>query len=324
MHTTSSCQVDPDVAKVPVTVTVKNVPSGLTADVTGPTTASATSVDADLVLQLAPRSNELLAWLVDAQQQHVSKLVRIPPFTPQAAQSFTIDFATMGADPDHLPLTLSGATPQTLITGVSTATGEYTFSSELGSTYAVLPATLRRAGDRTVIEVLTKDGTGRVELVTPAPVTLDLLPNLAGAGFVANGDTPRPMWTVPALPATRGQARVLMTASTAGSPATPGRRWQVFLARARTGSATSATYTLPDLNTLIPGLPMDVALPGRTKISWSIQADDLTTQADSSTIQVGTSVSGTGGQYCGNTVIEAPETCDPPDGSTCSDTCTSM
>jgi hypothetical protein len=293
VHTTTSCHVDPDAEKVSVTVAVKNIPDGLNAAVTGPTTASTTGVDADLVLDLAPRVNELLAGLVDNQLENVQKLVRIPPFTPQAGQSFTIDFATMGTDPDQLPLTVSGATPDAMTAGVSTTTGEYTFPSGPGSTYAALPVALRRAGDRHVVQVLAGSAFGRADQVTPGPVTLDLLPALSGADFATTDpDMPWPMWTVPALPAPRGQARLIMIASTAGSP---GRRLQVFLARARLGGATSASYTLPDLGALIPGLPKDVALPGRTRISWSIQADDITTLPDGSTIQVGTSASGSSG-----------------------------
>jgi hypothetical protein len=327
LHTTTSCHVDPVLEKVPVTVTVtvKNVPTGSSAIVEGPSTASTVGGDADVVLQLAPRPSELFAWLIGSQVANPTKLVRIPPFTPQAGQAFTIDFATMGADPDYHPLTINGATAYAVIPGVATETGLYTFGSELGSTYPVLPAGLRRAGERTVVDVLTDNGNARAELVTPGPVTLDMLPGLAGAGFVTTSDdTPRPTWTVPALPPTRGEARLLMLASTASAPGIPGRRWQVFLTRARIGDANSVTYALPDLGALIPGLPTDIALPGRARISWSIQFDEFTTQADSSTIQVGTSAAGNGGRYCGDGAIEAPETCDPPDGSTCSDTCTPL
>jgi hypothetical protein len=325
LHTTSSCQVDPAPAKVPVTVKLRNIPTGMTGVVTGPTTTSARGSDGDVVLQLAPTSNELFAWLYDAQMR-ASKMVRIPPFVPQAAQSFTIDF-TAGADLDHLPLTVGPTPPEAVLAGVTTATGEYDITSGApGSTYAVPPAALRRPGDRILVEVFGDPAinqTARAELVTPGPLTINLLPALTGATVSATtGAAPVPTWTLPALPATRSQARVLMVASTSRASDGVNRRWQVFLARARLAGMASLSYTLPDFAAL-PGFPSDLALLGRNQLDWTATADDITTQADGSTILVTSSTQGKTGEYCGNGTTEPPETCDPPNGTTCSNTCTS-
>jgi hypothetical protein len=87
------------------------------------------------------------------------------------------------------------------------------------------------------------------------------------------------------------------------------------------GAASSFTYGLPDVSDL-EGFDDTFHLLERAPISVGVSRIDTTsrTYVDGRVSQ-SASKSTTLGEYCGDGVQQAGETCDPPNGTTCSYTC---
>jgi len=305
-----------------VTVQVQNVPAGGVAVVAGPggvrqlTALPSTSLD----LELARGQSEVVAWL-ETSSLVISKIVRVPPFTLDAAHSVTIDFATQGAAPDRLPLTVRPGPALYTVETVVTPLGSYELAQPLSpTTYLALPAALRLPGDRSRVTVFGGLRDVTVTSASPGPLVVDLPPELAAVGFGAPGAAPRPEWSLGALPPTG----TTLTLSVETRTRDQLRAWAIQPSASWLAFAPSLLFDLPDAGPALAGLHADLGLLARTKVTWAAAAVSTATGADGAEVILRSAFAGDTGHYCGNHAIEPPETCDPPDGTTCSADCTAM
>jgi hypothetical protein len=86
------------------------------------------------------------------------------------------------------------------------------------------------------------------------------------------------------------------------------------------GAAAAVQYVFPDLST-VAGFTSDFQLFDRTPIQWNWGRTELNGMAGDGRISRTEFANGTTGVYCGNGIVEPPETCEPPGTATCSATC---
>jgi hypothetical protein len=265
------------------------------------------------------------------------QVVRIPTFDLEVNQAVTADFAAQGVTLESHPLSVVTAAGETasLSTAVITRTGSYFLGpTPLPATspmFQILPASSRQPDDLFSVSVTaTMAGATTVSrfetLRSKVPQTLmfELPPALVAA--------PPELLTVPFLhPAfsfasTAGTLPIQtygMNTTTTRTTDNVTHFWTVTLTSSWIGSTGSVQYVFPDLSA-IAGFSADYILFDRTKLNWTWQHSERTTGTGDGSMVRTTFVSGTAGSYCGNGIVEPPETCDPPVASTCSPTCTML
>jgi hypothetical protein len=319
-----SCGGEP----IALDVVVQNVPAGTHAYLSTRVGAAGGSA-LSYAFQMQPGPAEVFGSLSDTTGR-IAKLVREPAFDLQAPHQITIDFASEGAAPeDHaLQITTRGDQAR-VVSSVIRPTGEYTLHAPLRLAtppfYQTLPAALRRPDDLLAVTVAVGGISTTMTSAAPGMLAFDL-PAEINAQAPAVLATPflHPVFTFEATATDLAIQSYLLSAHTSGASDSITHDWFAELSAAWIGEARSVRYEFPDL-TATAGFSPELALFDRGPVRWSVRRIEASTPTDAdgrivrSAVQAGAIES-----YCGDHVIEPPETCDPPDGSTCSATCSKL
>lgn len=319
---TLSCGAD----SIEFDVTVRNVPQDSLAyvSIAG---ASDGGGDYTYVFHARPGPTELFASVGD-RAGYMAKLVRVPTFDLEARRSLTIDFATQGTPPDDhaLAVTLGPREQAYVTTSVIRPTGEYLLQSPAlvgtPATYAMVPVALRQPDD--LFGVTVEVGSRSTSITSKAPdkLTFELPPDMvAPTPAVLAEPFLHPVFAFETSATDLPIQTYQLYAHTAQPPGDAYRDWTAELSAAWIAGAQYVSYTFPDLSG-VPGFFSDFILYDREPIRWIVRR----TEMNSATASDGRIVrsafqSGATGTYCGDHTIQPPETCDPPDGTTCSTSC---
>jgi hypothetical protein len=261
------------------------------------------------------------------------EVVRIPSFDLEANQTVTADFGTQGMTLESHPLTVALGAGETasVMTSVITPTGTYDLGSSppisSPQTFQILPAGARRADDLFGVTVTTSATANMVFTSRSTTIRTKQPRTLAFELPPALDVSPPAVLTVPflnpsfsftntagALPLVSYVMRTLAVADNFS------HLWTVSLSPSWVGAAASVQYAFPDL-TMVPNFSIEFQLFDRTRIDWNwlrIEQDAMTGDGH---ITRGVLLAGSAGSYCGNGIVEPPETCEPPSTPTCSATC---
>jgi hypothetical protein len=253
-------------------------------------------------------------------------IVRVDSVDPTAGAPVQLDFSK-GVDPIPQSLTLpSGFVPTTIFSSLRVAGDIFLFMRDrtVITSYLAPPASLLRGGDLIRVNVGAGGAptlSSAVYLAAPGPVSLTFAtPFPGGAPTVSAGTDLRPI--IAFSVGGHGFPIVDYQFSAVTSDGQSAAAVVVSLSLGWLGGDGPVTYQVPDLSQ-IPGWSPVFALQPRSEISWSMVRLELTTRnLDVSRKEMRTSYLGSSGSYCGNRIIEpAFEQCDPPDATTCSNTC---
>jgi hypothetical protein len=278
---------------------------------------------------LQPGPAELFASLADSTQRTV-KLVRESTFDLQAPHQITIDFASEGAAPEEHALQIGALGDQArVISSVIRPTGEYALHGprRLGTSasYQTLPAALRRPDDLFGVTISVGGISTTLTSRSPGMLAFDLPEEInAPAPSVLATPFLHPVFTFEATATDLAIQTYLLSAHTSGASESVTHDWHAELTASWVGAGPSVRYEFPDL-TAVTGFSPELALFDRGPVRWSVQRIEASSATDGdgrivrSAVQAGAIES-----YCGDHIVEPPETCDPPDGTTCSETCTKL
>lgn len=310
-------------------VAIQHVPASSAAyisTVAGP----AGGGDATYAFFAQPGPADLFASLIRSDGR-MAKLVRPPTFDLQVRQAISIDFATQGAAPEDrtLSIVLGAADRAQVTTAVIRPSGEYPLHApaELGTprTYQVLPLALWEPDDLFAITVEVGGQSSTLTSKVPGALDFHLPPSISAQDpAIALAPFLHPTFSFTTAASDLPIQSYALWARTANAPETAGREWNAELSASWIAGAPTVRYELPDLSAL-PGYMPELALFDRGPIRWSVRRTESSTAAPSdgrvsrSAVQIGV-IDG----YCGDHVIQLPETCDPPDGTTCAASCTKL
>lgn len=322
---TRSCAGEP----VQLDVSVHNVPPGSFAYVSTAGQSVSGDGNATYSFRIQPGPTDLFASLTDGTGI-ISKLVRVPMFDAASMPTVEIDFSRDGAAPDarELVVALAEDAQAQVETSVILPTGAYPLSggAPLGapSTYQTLPAALQHADD--LFDITVTAGARAAAITSKAPGALAFqLPADVAAPAPTMALTPalHPVFSfdpgVIDLPIRTYQ----LHARTSSAPDDVFREWSVELSSAWIPVTSPVTYEFPDLSAVAGFSPDFVLFSG--PLRWAVRRVETSAAAAvDGRITRSASRAGTIAEYCGDHVVQPPETCDPPDGTTCSDTCTKL
>ncbi len=299
-----------------------------------------TGPDGSAVLSLNPGFTELFVTLLSNVDGRPYKTVRVPKLDLRDDREITVDVASQGAALEAHPLSVTLRPDEfaTISTTVSTDTGDYTLFNgaplvnDAGAkAFQILPASLRGPADLFNVSVsATSSHPGDLIYLTqgtrtskaPQTLTIDLLDFVATPtpAIVASPHL-RPAYTFAnGLRGVPG-ASYLVNAITLRPSDSVSHGVAISLSSEWLGDAPMVDYIAPDLSG-IPGFADNFAPFPRTRISWTVaRIEENAVTGDGHVFKQGT-IFGSTGEYCGNNVIEPPETCEPPDVLGCSATCT--
>jgi hypothetical protein len=214
-------------------------------------------------------------------------------------------------------------------TSVIRPTGEYPLHlpAALGtpSTYQVMPLALWEADDLFSVTVEVGALSSTVTSRVPGPLAFQLAPSIT-APDPAILITP---WLRPAFSFTVAATELpiqtyVLSARTANAPETAAREWIAELSASWVAGTSSVRYDFPDLSA-VAGFVPELVLFDRGPIRWSVRRSEAST-ADPSDGRVARSAVQYGviDGYCGDHVVQPPETCDPPDDNGCAASCTKL
>ena len=311
---------------IELAVAVVHVPEGAVAYVSTPGGADGGGGDATYVFHDPPGPAELFASLSDAGGR-ITRIHRVPVFDLVAARTINIDFWLEGAAPEDRSLSVApaGGEPARVTTSVIRPTGEYALSTGVpigaSASYQMLPAALHQPGD--LFDVTVEVGARSAGFTARAPGAIEFeLPAalVAAEPTIALAPALHPVFAFQATAATLAIQRYVLHARTSRSPDDAFRDWTAELSAAWAGDAGAVSYEFPDLSG-VAGFSSDFALFA-APVRWSVQRTETTTDEPADG-RITRSVSRTGAieAYCGDGVVQSPETCDPPDGAACSARC---
>jgi hypothetical protein len=286
--------------------------------------------DATYAFLAQPGPVDLFASLT-SRAGRMAKLVRLPTFDLQARQMIGIDFATQGAAPEEraLSIALGAADRAQVTTAVIRPSGEYPLHApaELGTprTYQVLPLALWESDDLFAITVEVGGQSSTVTSKVPGALAFQLPPGITAQDpAIAIAPFVHPTFSFTTTTTDLPIQSYVLSARTANAPETAAREWNVELSASWIAGAPTVRYELPDLSA-VPGFVPELALFERGPIRWSVRRTETSTAGPSdgrvsrSAVQTGV-IDG----YCGDHVVQLPETCDPPDGTACAASCTKL
>jgi len=325
----TACKFTPSPAKLDVTV--KNLPAGHRLRLRTNRNIRLASSDETVSIEVPPGTTELFGTLTDSAR-NVVKLFRIPAIEVQTTTAITIDVATDGVAPDSLPLTLTPSDPTATVRTLAVRPyGTVNFQGvgiPLGASpkYVMLPPALRQADDLYVISVdgetashsRTVKTPGALAFAFPAALTA-APPMLVKTSFLHPVFTFTP--TTAVLPI---QSYFVEASNFSNFDAVVLRDWFATLSAAWVAGAPSLRYEFPDLSAL-PGFA-ELALQDRERLDTTIMRTETTSEVAVDGAEATSSrASGVIGEFCGDGVVQAGETCDPGDAgetATCDSDCT--
>jgi hypothetical protein len=320
---TGSCGVD----TIELDVAVRNVPKTSFAYVSA-AGQSASGGDATYAFHTRSGPAELFASLSDATGR-MSKVVRVPPFDLEAPQTVVIDFALQGAPPEDrdLVVTLAAGDQAQVTTSVIRPTGDYLLSDGAAvgapAKYQMVPAALQQPDDLFDVTVTSGSRSTTVTSKAPGALVFQLPADLTAPDPVMTiAPVLHPVFSFATTTAQLPRQAYLLHARTSRAPDDVARDWSAELSAAWVGGAASAEYAFPDL-TAVAGFAPDLLLD-RGPVRWSVRRTEASVDCGDGRVTSSATRSGTVARYCGDLVIQPPEACDPPDGLTCSATCTKL
>ncbi|MBC7973364.1 MAG: hypothetical protein H7138_00140 [Myxococcales bacterium] len=317
-------------------VIAQNIPAETRVHVAARGGNNTTGPDGSAVLLLDPGATELFVTLLSTVNGRPYKTIRVPAFEIVDNREITVDVASQGAALESHPLSVALQPDE--FASISTDTGDYSLfvnvplaDDDAANAFQILPMSLRRATDLFNVSVsATSTLPGDIVFLTrgsrtsktPQTLTIDLL------NFVS---TPPPtLLAAPHLRPTYSFANDLrgvsgssyfFNASNTRSSDAVFHGMAVTLSSEWLGDAQAVDYIAPDLSS-IPGYADNFALFPRSRISWSVaRTEQNAVTGDGNVFKQGT-LFGSTGEYCGNNIIEPPETCEPPNILGCNATCT--
>jgi hypothetical protein len=320
----TSCKGTPPDATLAVTVV--NLPPGQRLRLRAVRALQTASEDGTFELSVRTGESELFGTLTDADR-NVLKLFRFPSVQVAGTTALRIDVAADGVIPDRGTFSLTPADPAATVR--TTVVRPYGSIALTGTTnpigadrsYLQVPAALQQPDDlyRMTIEGVTGSTSrtvkapGALAFQLPAPFTARD-PELLETPFV------HPVWTFDPTPATlRDQSYFLDIANSDF-----GRFWSVSLSARWVGDAATVRYEFPDVSSL-PGFA-PLALVATERLDTTTRRLELSGPSNVDGAEsTSSSVAGVLGRFCGDGVVIAPEACDPGEaGETaqCNDDCT--
>jgi hypothetical protein len=286
--------------------------------------------DATYAFFAQPGPADLFASLTD-NAGRIAKLVRVPSFDLQARQAIAIDFATQGAAPDErtLSIALGPADRARVTTSVIRPTGEYPLHAPaaLGTppTYQVMPLALWEADDLFSVTVAVGAVSSSVTSRVPGPLAFQLAPSITAQDpAIVTAPFVHPAFSFTTAATELPIQTYVLSARTANAPETAAREWSAELSASWLAGASLVRYDFPDLSAVVGFVP-ELALFDRGPIRWSVRRSEASTVGPSDGRIVRSAVqTGVIDAYCGDHVVQPPETCDPPDGSACAASCTKL
>ncbi|MBS1119687.1 MAG: Multiple EGF-like-domain protein 3 precursor [Deltaproteobacteria bacterium] len=356
----TACKSTPATARLDVTV--QNLPAGHRLRLRTNRNIGLASSDETVSIDVPPGTTELFGTLTDSAK-NVVKLFRIPAIEVQTTKAITIDVAADGAAPDNLALTLTPSDPTaTVRTSAVRTYGTVNFQGlgiPLGAspTYLMLPPALQQADDLYLISVSGQSSSHSRTVKTPGQLAF-ALPAAFTAPQPMMLKTPflHPVFTfTPTIAVLPIQSYTVDASNFSDFNAPVLRDWFATLSAAWVAGAPSIRYEFPDLSAL-PGFA-ELALRDRERIDTTIFRTETTSEVRVDGAEsTSSSASGVIGEFCGDGVLQdgemcdpgetetatcdsdctpvecgdnvvnvsAGEDCDPPDGTTCSATCTAL
>jgi hypothetical protein len=322
---TRSCGSD----AIELDVAVRHVPASSIAYIS--TAAGlAGGGDATYAFFAQPGPADLFASLTD-RAGRIAKLVRVPSFDLQARQTIAIDFATQGSAPDEraLSIALGPEDRAQVTTSVIRPTGEYPLHARaaLGtpSTYQVLPLALWEADDLFTVTVEVGAQSSSITSKVTGPLAFQLAPSITAQDpAIATAPFLHPAFSFTTAATELPIQTYVLSARTATAPETAAREWNAELSASWIAGTPSVRYDFPDLSA-VAGFVPELALFDRGPIRWSVRRTEASTAGPSDGRVVRSAVqSGVIDGYCGDHVVQPPETCDPPDDTACASSCTKL
>jgi hypothetical protein len=257
------------------------------------------------------------------------KLVRLRDVDPTTDSPLVIDLDA-GVSPVIEAVTTPPGPTVSIGTALRTKDGAFALflnmpQGEPFNVYRAAPSSLLRDGDLIRVRARTSDvsfsETSFAYLGAPAPVSLSFAPSFPSAApAVVQGA--RVSLTFGFTPVTPTLPNVDYSVSAATIDDDGGFLQQTTFSRGWVGTASSIAYSFPDFSS-IPGWLSVMAIQPRKKIFWRVSKLEYNTeQYVAGRLFRATEHFGEVGEYCGNTRVEPVfEQCDPPNGTTCSETC---
>jgi hypothetical protein len=305
-------------------------------------------------MQALPGKGELFARSTSFTDHTQDKVIR-KALDVTADQTIPLDFASDAVLFDTAPLTIADPTARTtsqIYSGGTLYSVGFSFPSS--TAYQILPAALRKPDDLIQVHAQVQDGRtssvittgGPVSLALPAAVTVPM-PALVTDGYV------RPHVMFPVGGGTLPLVTYVLDYFTFNFTTDRVVGWDAEFSEAWTAGATTVDFTVPDFSSLT-GFDAKLELEDHQAIVGFVARDE----SSSLDVAVGVKQQTAGtdftlGSYCGDgitdpgeacddagesatcdadctavscgdgyTNVSAGEECDPPDGVTCSDTCT--
>lgn len=321
---TRSCDADP----IELDVAVQHVPARTVANLST-IVGLAGGGDSTYAFFAPPGPAELFASLTDVTGR-LTWVVRMPAFDLQARQSMAIDFATQGSAPEERALTVAlGPLDDVRVsTSVIRPSGEYPLGAPAAlaspAVYQVLPLALWQADD--LFAVTVESGARSTTITSKVPGALAFeLPAAQSAQAPALAIAPalRPSFAFATAATFLPFASYSLLARTASAPDSV-REWSAELSASWVAGAAMVHYEFPDLSALT-GFQPELDLLDRGPVRWSVRRTESTFAAPGDGRITRSAISaGVIDGYCGDHAIQAPETCDPPDGTTCGSACTKL
>jgi hypothetical protein len=315
-------------AAIPLEVVVQSVPASSNAYISTRDGAAGGSA-LTYAFQIQPGPAELFASLGDSAGR-IAKLVREPTFDLEAPHQITIDFASEGAAPEDHALQIATRGDQArIVSSVIRPTGEYALHGPVRpsspASYQTLPAALRRPDDLFGVTISVGGISTSLTSRTPAALAFDLPAEInAQAPSVLAMPFLHPVFTFETTATDLAIQTYLLSAHTSGASESVTHDWHAELSASWIGEASSVRYEFPDL-TAVAGFSPELALFDRGPVRWSVRRSETSSATEEDGRVVRSAVqAGAIESYCGDHVIEPPEDCDPPDGTTCSDSCTKL
>ena len=258
-----------------------------------------------------------------------SKVFRQSNINLSGGPTIVIDFGLPLLAPLSYPATLDGSTTAMVRSSVRTPDELiHTFAGDVGR-YYVLPPSLVKTTD---LARYTSSIGGQSTVNYPT-TTGGTLAMQIGAPFLFPAPTmllhpyARPSLSFTPTPGAMAFTNFIYYFSSFWAEGAKYRysSYDMTFSKGWTAGMTTVQYTFPNFNGL-PGWEQEMALMPRTQIDW--YGDRITYNTATlikSRISQSASTYGTVGEFCGNGILEPDyESCDPPDGLTCSDLCSPL
>ena len=271
---------------------------------------------------------DLFAGLTSSTDHTRDKVIRKPGLDVTADLTIPLDFAADGVAFDTPALTIADSSARTR---TSIYASGRTYRLQPGSfasstKYQALPAALQQPGDLTIVQAFVADGRSSTVVTTGGPVSMTLpsaftapTPVLVTDGYVrphvmfpvGGGTLPLVSYGIDYVTINNDTGRIV--------------DWDAEFSEAWTAGATTVDFTVPDFSALA-GFDAKLELEHHQAIVGSVSRVETTsndTAAGVKRASAGTDF--TLGSYCGDGIIDPEETCDDAgESATCDADCTAV